>query len=263
VANVLTGLGVDEYFVRTDAGGPSTILTDALGSTVALTDSAGGVQTQYTYEPFGATTKTGAATGNSIDYTERESDATGLKYYRARYYHPGLQRFISEDPIGFAAGDTNVYAYVFNSPTELRDPSGLAVDPVSLTVLGIMCGGGAVVGVVSTYTLAGRKATCAQLGTSAAVGCGVGVLTLTAGIAAGVTATGGILLSDAVTAGSTAAAGRGLDAILRSDPKTFHRFLESLQGRGGSGERCCAHGRRNKKHSGRSYAPWVHDPRTS
>src|SRR5437899_7058243 len=115
-ASLLTGLGIDEYFVRTDTSGASVLLTDALGSAVALTDPAGAVQTQYTYAPFGATLATGAATGNPIDYTGRENDGTGLHYYRARYYHPGLQRFVSEDPIGFAAGDANLYAYVQNSP---------------------------------------------------------------------------------------------------------------------------------------------------
>src|SRR2546427_10986789 len=54
--SVLTGLGIDEYFVRADAIEMSAFLTDVLGSTVALTDPAGAVQTQYTYEPFGATT---------------------------------------------------------------------------------------------------------------------------------------------------------------------------------------------------------------
>jgi RHS repeat-associated protein len=47
------------------------------------------------------------------------------RYYRARYYHPDLQRFISEDPLSFAAGTANYYAYVENSPTNARDPSGL------------------------------------------------------------------------------------------------------------------------------------------
>ena len=35
-----------------------------------------------------------------------------------------LQRFISEDPIGFAAGDLNIYSYVSNSPVNYTDPSG-------------------------------------------------------------------------------------------------------------------------------------------
>ena len=43
-ANMLSGLGVDEYFTRTDTRGTHTLLTDALGSTLALTDNAGTVQ---------------------------------------------------------------------------------------------------------------------------------------------------------------------------------------------------------------------------
>jgi len=42
----------------------------------------------------------------------------------ARYYNPTLQRFISEDPIGFNGGDVNLYAYVWNSPTNFLDPVG-------------------------------------------------------------------------------------------------------------------------------------------
>jgi hypothetical protein len=37
-----------------------------------------------------------------------------------------LGRFLSPDPIGFAAGDANLYRYVGNTPTNLTDPSGLA-----------------------------------------------------------------------------------------------------------------------------------------
>ena len=47
------------------------------------------------------------------------------RYSWARYYHPGLQRFISEDPIGFAGGGTNLYAYVANNPLSFVDPLGL------------------------------------------------------------------------------------------------------------------------------------------
>ena len=46
-------------------------------------------------------------------------------FYRARYYHPELQRFVSEDPIGFAAGDANLYAYVRNDPANFTDATGL------------------------------------------------------------------------------------------------------------------------------------------
>jgi RHS repeat-associated protein len=97
---------------------------DALGSTVALSDGTGALPTSYTYAPFGAASLSGSASGNTLDYTGRENDGTGLHYYRARYYHPNLQRFIDEDPIGLAAG-INVYAYALNNPLRFIDPLGL------------------------------------------------------------------------------------------------------------------------------------------
>jgi RHS repeat-associated protein len=124
-ANILSGLRVDEFFARTDSGGTQNFLPDVLGSIAALVDSAGTVQTEYTYEPFGRTTLTGAASFNPAQFTGRENDGTGLYYYRARYYHPGLQRFISEDPIEFWGGDVNLFAYVWNNPLFYIDPFGL------------------------------------------------------------------------------------------------------------------------------------------
>jgi RHS repeat-associated protein len=58
-------------------------------------------------------------------YTGREQDGeTGLDYYRARYYDASNGRFISEDPLGFGAGDGNLTRYVGNNPTNFTDPSG-------------------------------------------------------------------------------------------------------------------------------------------
>jgi RHS repeat-associated protein len=122
-ANMLGG-GVDEVFQRSDSSGTHGFLADVMGSTLALTDSTGAVQTSYTYDPFGNTTVSGAVTSNTIAYTGRELDSTGLYYYRARYYSPRLQRFISYDPAGFSGGDTNLYLYARNNPTSFRDPSG-------------------------------------------------------------------------------------------------------------------------------------------
>jgi RHS repeat-associated protein len=125
VANVLTGLQVDQFFTRTDSSGRRMLLADALATVLALADDGGTVQTQYTYEPFGGTTVTGQASNNPVQYTGRENDGTGLYYYRARYYHPALQRFISEDPLRRDSGDANFYAYVGNAPVNASDPSGL------------------------------------------------------------------------------------------------------------------------------------------
>lgn len=127
LSNWLTG-GVDEAFTRSDSSGARSFLTDGLGSTLALTDAAGAVQTSYTYDAFGNTTQSGTASSNVSQYAGRENDGTGLYYNRARYYSPDLQRFISQDPIGFGGGDSNLYAYVGNSPTNYTDPSGHIVD---------------------------------------------------------------------------------------------------------------------------------------
>jgi RHS repeat-associated protein len=125
-ANLLTGLELDEFFTRTDGAGVRNYLTDALGSSVALLDGSGTVQTEYTYEPFGATTVTGASTTSAFGFTGRENDGTGLYHYRARYYHPRAQRFVSDDPLGFEAG-VHLSQYVANRAPNFVDPMGLDI----------------------------------------------------------------------------------------------------------------------------------------
>ena len=53
-----------------------------------------------------------------------EDDDVGLMWYRARWYDPETGRFVSEDPIGFSAGDANLNRCVGNSPANGTDPSG-------------------------------------------------------------------------------------------------------------------------------------------
>jgi RHS repeat-associated protein len=98
---------------------------DALGSIIGLSDETGQEVTQYVYDPFGSVTISGEISDNPFQYTGRENDGTGLYYYRARYYSSELQRFISEDPIGFSGGSINLFSYVGNNPVNRRDPLGL------------------------------------------------------------------------------------------------------------------------------------------
>lgn len=123
VTATMTSAGIDGWQLRESGGATRRYLTDAVGSTVALVDAAGTGAT-YSYGPFGTVTPSGDDGGNPYRFTGREDDGTGLLYYRARYYSPVLQRFISEDPLGVNSGDANPYAYVFNQPTALRDPEG-------------------------------------------------------------------------------------------------------------------------------------------
>jgi RHS repeat-associated protein len=92
---------------------------------VGLADSTGAIRTSYGYDPYGNTGATGTANDNSYQYAGRENDGTGLYFNRARYYDPSWGRFISQDPIGFAGGDVNLYQYVRANPISASDPIGL------------------------------------------------------------------------------------------------------------------------------------------
>lgn len=78
----------------------------------------------YAYSPYGEVSVLGPDGENSLQYTGRENDRTGLYYYRARYYDQVLKRFVSEDPIGLQGG-SNLTAYVRGNPTNYVDPMGL------------------------------------------------------------------------------------------------------------------------------------------
>jgi RHS repeat-associated protein len=79
------------------------------------------------YEAFG---KVHSESGPTVDtifgFTGRYfDDDTGLQWNLNRWYDPGVGRWLSEDPIGFAAGDPNLYRYVGNSVGAYVDPEGL------------------------------------------------------------------------------------------------------------------------------------------
>ena len=130
-ATYLTGLQIDEVLARYANAGNRTLLTDALGSVLSLTDDTQTAQTIYGYSPYGEQTQVGENNNNTLQYTGRENDNTGLYYYRARYYDPTLKRFIASDPIGLAGG-LNTYAYANLNPLRFTDPTGL--DPTVIII---------------------------------------------------------------------------------------------------------------------------------
>ena len=130
------GVEIDEVLYEDNAQAGQTLFFhgDALMSTVAISDTAGQMKESYAYDPYGNIIEAKDRAGNNLTsystqmlYTGRELDKeTGLYYNRARYYDPGLGRFISADPKGYDAG-LNLYTYTQNNPLSFRDPEGLDV----------------------------------------------------------------------------------------------------------------------------------------
>jgi RHS repeat-associated protein len=58
--------------------------------------------------------------------------STGLTRFGARDYDPITGRWTSKDPIGFAGGTSNLYAYALEDPINLVDTSGRVPWPLIL-----------------------------------------------------------------------------------------------------------------------------------
>ena len=102
-------------------------LTDKNGSVQVVTNATGQAADQMTYDAYGnVTSESTPSAGDRYKFDGREFDsADGLEYNRARYYDPTTGRWISQDPIGFDGGQSNLYQYVGNNPANGTDPSGL------------------------------------------------------------------------------------------------------------------------------------------
>jgi len=129
----LHGAAIDQVFAEeTGTGDIYWALADNQGTVRDLAEydsimDETNVVNHIKYDAYGNIT---SESNPSIDflfaYTGREWDADAdLFYYRARWYDASAGRFISEDPLGFAAGDTNIFRYLANDATNATDPSGL------------------------------------------------------------------------------------------------------------------------------------------
>jgi RHS repeat-associated protein len=110
---------------------------DANYNVTSLLDNSGSVVERYIYDPFGKATaldaawnpRGGSAFGWLYLFQGLRYDVAQVTYGdRARPYQPNLMRFLQNDPLGFAAGDTNLYRAEGNGPVNGLDPSGL-LDP--------------------------------------------------------------------------------------------------------------------------------------
>jgi RHS repeat-associated protein len=118
---------IDKVFARISSGGSvDWYLTDRLGSIRDLTDGTGALRDHLDYTSYGKlTTESNPGYADRYTWTGRERDTEiNLQYNRARYYDWSTGRWLSQDPLGFDAGDSNLYRYVNNQPTNATDSSG-------------------------------------------------------------------------------------------------------------------------------------------
>ncbi len=125
----LYGPAVDQVLADESSSGKiSWYLTDDLGSVRDVINSTGTLLDHIAYNSYGQVlSQTNAAAAPLFGFTGQVFDqATGLYFDQARYYDPSTGRFISQDPSSFGGGDTNLYRYVGNAPTDGTDPTGLS-----------------------------------------------------------------------------------------------------------------------------------------
>jgi RHS repeat-associated protein len=89
-------------------------------------------------------TSSGGVDFPSRRYTGQIADPeTGLYFYNARYYNPGLGRFLSPDTLVPTPGNPqslNRYSYVENNPVKWTDPSGHFIPGLIGIFVGVLAG---------------------------------------------------------------------------------------------------------------------------
>lgn len=161
------GLGL--LYEVNGSGGSAVTTTyhhDASGSTIALSGDDGEVIERIGYTPWGQINRRVNLTGSPHDtpflftgFFGNQTDANGLLYMRARYYHPRIGRFLNADP---AQEGMNWYGYAGGNPIGMVDPMGLgiesALDSVQtvLSFLGMTPVFGAVFDVINAGISIGR-----------------------------------------------------------------------------------------------------------
>ena len=140
--------GTDPVYQRTATG--LYYHNDHLGTPQRLSDESGTIAWSAGYTAFGNATIDPilSSIDNNLRFPGQYFDQeTGLHYNYQRFYDPGTGRYTQVDPIGFWAGDVNLYRYVQNQPTNWVDSSGLDGSYPDAKMVGVSGFGGIIAGV--------------------------------------------------------------------------------------------------------------------
>ncbi|MDQ5824344.1 MAG: NBR1-Ig-like domain-containing protein [Chloroflexota bacterium] len=102
-----TGTKRGSYSILQSSGTETIVYmhSDHLGSVSTVTNQSGAVVSSQQFDPWGKV-RSGGISVTKLNYTGQKKDDTGLLYYHARHYDPGIARFVSADSIvpGAASG---------------------------------------------------------------------------------------------------------------------------------------------------------------
>jgi RHS repeat-associated protein len=116
------------FFLHPDHLGSVSMVTDANGNYLGGMNLASG-ESKIKYAAYGEIKREDSSGPDILryKYTGQEEDyETGLYYYKARFYDPGIGRFLQADSMmdTSSAAGMNLYMYVDGNPIKNRDPSG-------------------------------------------------------------------------------------------------------------------------------------------
>ncbi len=182
------------------------------GDVAAILDADGTAVVEYTYDAWGSLLAADGSMASTLGKTNplryrgyAYDTETGLYYLQSRYYNPEMGRWINADSVIAGAGGAvqgyNLFAYCFNNPVNMSDPTGNW--PQWSTIFAVVAVAAAAVAVVAVTV-----ATCGAAAPALAVASGgiIGGISAGAAATAASVATGAMIVAGVSTAAAVTSA---------------------------------------------------------